>query len=989
MRRALALGAVWLVLVGAASPRPLQPPPPDLARLIPFAQAPSEKPALTVELPLPPPPVELPAFPPAIPVPPAADKPIAFVQSPRALPCVGSWLGIASESLECGRARLQRGDLEDAAKALDNAVRKATDRELLHEARYWLAEALWRLDRIEQADWLFRQVAQDAPRQEWGAWAMHGAGWTALRLREAGRARDTFVMLLSGPTPSPLDAWGRHGLALSLYALGRWEDADKEWTQLESRSVPPAIARDVLFWHGDTLGRIGQPARAETMLRQFTQGGAHALFPAGVLRVGWWALAAGHAPEAVTSFRAYSGSAESEWASAGLALALVATGDWAGARKSVAALTARRSALASPMLFRLARASFDATNAVDAEPVYQELLGSNLDPGARAWVLIMKGEARRAQGDRDDARTQFELAQKVASGAPLGRQAAVRQARVDFESREYSQAVTDLTPLLNAKPAPELLLPALLLQGEAAYQAGDYMAAAAALRRLLVEFPTDPQMPLARTALAWTYLKQGRKSDARRELVEAARAKPDDPRAPDTLLLASELALEAGDLTAGRDMVERLIASYPTHPRSDFARFNRGLALLRQGDAAGAETALRDWLGRAPFPALFGRAHAALGTALLAQGKRDEALREFTLTQKDGSVALGQLGVASVALANGRRDDAERLFTTVRDSGTPDEVAAATYGLAVVAFMKGATNEFKAPAQAALSATPPGPAGAPRAASLLYVLTGIAVDDKDWSGALSLARRLINDYPKSDVAPDALDRVGAGAAAAAAWPTALESTKLLRDRYPQHPLAQAAWLRLAEAQIATGKPAEARPALEQFVSASPNDAEAPRAWLALARAREAAGDRAGALEAYGRGPRDISAPGWTREVQLAHARLLVQDKRWDAARPILQRLLKSSEGPAAAEAAYAIGETYTGEGDALAAVEYYLSAAYVAPDSAPGRRGLLSAARAFAAAKQPEMAMTAYKKLLAQSDLPADVRDAARKELAALPRPAP
>jgi tetratricopeptide (TPR) repeat protein len=436
-------------------------------------------------------------------------------------------------------------------------------------------------------------------------------------------------------------------------------------------------------------------------------------------------------------------------------------------------------------------------------------------------------------------------------------------------------------------------------------------------------------------------------------------------------------------------MVERIIASYPTHSRADFARFNRGLALLRQGDATAAETALRDWLGRAPFAALFGRAHAALGTALLAQGKRDEALREFTLTQKDGSVALGQLGVASVALANGRRDDAERLFTTVRDSGTPDEVAAANYGLAVVAFMKGATRDFKAPAQAALSATPPGAAGASRSASLLYVLTTIAVQDKDWPGALSLARRIVNDYPTSDVAPDALERVGAGAATAAAWPTALESTKLLRERYPQHPLAQAAWLRLAEAQIATGKPAEARPALEQFVTASPNDSDAPRAWLALARAREAAGDRAGALEAYGRGPRDASAPGWTREAQFAHARLLVQDKRWDAARPILERLLKSGEGSAAAEAAYALGETYAGEGDTLAAVEYYLSAAYVAPDTVTGRRGLLSAARAFAAAKQPEMATTAYKKLLAQSDLPADVRDAARKEMAALPRPTP
>ena len=70
-------------------------------------------------------------------------------------------------------------------------------------------------------------------------------------------------------------------------------------------------------------------------------------------------------------------------------------------------------------------------------------------------------------------------------------------------------------------------------------------------------------------------------------------------------------------------------------------------------------------------------------------------------------------------------------------------------------------------------------------------------------------------------------------------------------------------------------------------------------------------------------------------------------------------------------------------------MEYYLSAAYVAPDTATGRRGLLSAARAFAAARQPDMAATAYKKLLAHSDLPADVRDAARKELNALPRPAP
>src|SRR5207237_10759272 len=160
-------------------------------------------------------------------------------------------------------------------------------------------------------------------------------------------------------------------------------------------------------------------------------------------------------------------------------------------------LGARRSPLAYPMLFRLAREAAGSSKPVDAEPVYQELLSGQLDPATRAWVLMVKGEAHRARGERDEARTQFELAQKVAGASLTGRQASARLARVDFELREYSQAVSDLTPVLNARPAPDVLLPALLLQGEAAYQAGDVVAAGAALRRMLVEFPADPQRPAA------------------------------------------------------------------------------------------------------------------------------------------------------------------------------------------------------------------------------------------------------------------------------------------------------------------------------------------------------------------------------------------------------------------------------------------------------------------------------------------------------------
>ena len=360
MKRVLALGAVWLGLV-AATPRPFLPPPPELAPLVPFVAAPLDKPPVLADAPLPPPPLELPPLPLAALSVPAGDKPVSFAQPPRTLPCIGAWTGAASEALECGRARFLRREYDDAAKALEGAARPGADRDLLLEARYWLGETYYHLNRIAEADWLFRQVGQQSPRQEFGVWAQHSSGWTALRVGDAARAREVFTAVLSGPVPAPIAPWAGHGLGLANYALGRHPEAERAWAQALQRGTPPLLGRDILFWHGEALGRIGEPGRAEANLRRFVDGGAHPLIPMAQLRLAWWALAAQHAPEAVAAFRAYLAhppsvtGKEREWGEAGLALALLATGDWDGARNAAAALGARRSPLASPLQLRLLR----------------------------------------------------------------------------------------------------------------------------------------------------------------------------------------------------------------------------------------------------------------------------------------------------------------------------------------------------------------------------------------------------------------------------------------------------------------------------------------------------------------------------------------------------------------------------------------------------------------------------------------------------------
>jgi hypothetical protein len=131
--------------------------------------------------------------------------------------------------------------------------------------------------------------------------------------------------------------------------------------------------------------------------------------------------------------------------------------------------------------------------------------------------------------------------------------------------------------------------------------------------------------------------------------------------------------------------------------------------------------------------------------------------------------------------------------------------------------------------------------------------------------------------------------------------------------------------------------------------------------------------------------RDSRGGDIRREAAAGQARVLIADRRWAEARTLLQSLILDRDTGVVAEAAQAIGETYRGEGDAPAAAEYFMTAAYTAPETPVGRKALLSAAQTFVAAKQPDAAAIVYRKLLAQANLPPDIADAARKGLSALP----
>ena len=117
-----ALLSIAILLLSAAPPATaaepqFKMPPPDLAQVLPLVSPALDKPALPDSLgAYPPSPQSVPPLPRARVETDLAVQPVAASPPPRFLACnpLGSVLGVVSELVECGRARFQHGEYEDA-----------------------------------------------------------------------------------------------------------------------------------------------------------------------------------------------------------------------------------------------------------------------------------------------------------------------------------------------------------------------------------------------------------------------------------------------------------------------------------------------------------------------------------------------------------------------------------------------------------------------------------------------------------------------------------------------------------------------------------------------------------------------------------------------------------------------------------------------------------------------------------------------------------
>jgi TolA-binding protein len=446
---------------------------------------------------------------------------------------------------------------------------------------------------------------------------------------------------------------------------------------------------------------------------------------------------------------------------------------------------------------------------------------------------------------------------------------------------------------------------ALLVAADAAYALQSYRPAAARYRQFLSKQDEGPEAAHAAMALGWVEFREGARERARRSWIGVANKFPGDSRAPLALALAAEVASQSGDLKGAHVLLDRLIVRYATTPVGAGARLSRSIILLRRN-------------------------------------QEDDAVRDLDLVVR----TLGTMAIeARVMLTEALAVPGAEGRLAARAAGTSWANGGVSLDRLADAFLE--TNDRT---------------GAPYA---LHGLVVLGAEARGWSDALvgTLAGRLVDEFPAYPPAPTLLARVAAAAGSAGHWLRARRAYESLVAGYPAASLGERARLDFAEALFRTGATAEARAQLERHV-ATPGGAQTPRALLLMAELAEATGDRRAALAAYDRLLRDYPRLERSTPSLVSHARLLEDSGEAERARALWTRVVGQTNGAVAGEAAYRLARILSAANEHEPALEWYMTAAYVAAGTTWAQQALLGAGHALTALNQTTDALAIYRKLV-------------------------
>lgn len=770
-----------------------------------------------------------------------------------------AFLGLIERSaFHLAFAQFSQNRFGDAQKSFELFLGKYPGSDLAEEARFRLAQSLYRQEAYARAAAAYEKVADGS-----GAFAEPASYERGLALYKAGSLKEASVAFAKMAERFPQGAQAgkaRLYAGTALFEAGEFAMAIERLAPLSKEGKEQSA--EAAYWVAMSLLKQGKAEDAEKALQSALRD-----FPkstvAGDMQLGLAdaCLARDKFGEAAAAFLAYAAAFEST-AQAPRALysacaALHRADKFAESEAQCRRFIDKFSAneLAAQVLFLSGENRFLLKQYPEAGERYQAFLkqaGQAEDRVARAnyrlaWVHHYAKRNKEA----------LELLAKVdrkAAGAAIAAEADYLAGICRFEMEEYPAAVQSLRAYLDAPDHARFGDDALLKAAMALMKQGQKAEAARYLERFLREYPQSDLMPQVQYQVAECHFDQkafDKAADAYAKVVSQA---TNSTLAPYALFGMGMCHVERGQWAEAVQVFDRVVNQYPASEVAAQAHYRKAWSLIRLGQWAEAEQAAMKVYAAFPRHELARVALMAVGTCRQEQKKWDEAAAAFkTLAEeypKAEDLARVLYEQAWSWRQAGKDENSLAAFRALAEKCPADPLAADA------CFYLGEAR-YKIAPDAAEAEKPEQRSRRLREALALYAKALELSKDKrlgdkvlfrmgwshwlmdEYGKAAEFFDRMTAEFPDSDLFMDALLQAGQAHARDGRTEEAIARfRRFTADRRAAgHELLPDACLGLANCLIILDKHADAVEPLETLLKSNPDDSVLVQANFLLGKAR--------------------------------------------------------------------------------------------------------------------------------------------------------
>jgi len=303
---------------------------------------------------------------------------------------------VPEATLLLGKTRFSQRDFSGALESFRAAESFSPVPGRPGEARFWEAEALFRMDRFEDAREAYGRVLSDYPDSPLAADALYGRAWSNRRLKKNDRAVADFREVLDSYPQSTAAPSASYYLARTLMEMKRPDDAVSLLRAFPSKYPGHALVPQARYALGQALLDAGETQEGLAELRAFIAAYPDSdLTPQARRLVADTVIRGGNKTELAAEYKRLMAqsppSAEALYEAGVLASRLGrsadAQGAWTRLRKEFP-----DHALASRAALDLAQVAYSKNAFKDASALAQAASKSSVD-GVRGEALLMQGES--------------------------------------------------------------------------------------------------------------------------------------------------------------------------------------------------------------------------------------------------------------------------------------------------------------------------------------------------------------------------------------------------------------------------------------------------------------------------------------------------------------------------------------------------------------------------------------------------------------------